>query len=48
MRQRHRGKNADKRLLLEGAGEDRAESAALALCRGWPMLFMNKKDEVSK
>ena len=40
---RHRGKNAEKQSLLEGAGGDNQESGVRVDCSTWPMLPMGLK-----
>ena len=36
MEQRHRDRNAEKRSLLEGAGQDSPEPGVLTGCCRWP------------
>ena len=48
MAQRHRGRTAEKRSLLEEAGEDSPESGVLEDCCRWPMLLMGQKAQVSQ
>ena len=43
MAPRHRGRNAEKRSLLDGAGEGSPELGALEDCCRWPMLLVGAK-----